>query len=87
MAELSAVHLLDGSVQTAQRGKALRSNSNHDASPVLSVAITRQEPAFFYAIEQAGYIRVARDHTLGDLAAEQTLRRPSQDTQHVILRG
>ena len=42
--------------------------------------------ALFQTVEQAGDVRIARNHAVGDFPAGQPFGRAAQDAQHVVLR-
>lgn len=75
-----------GTFQLRQQLQASLCNPRQDHPAILGVAAPRNQAALLEAIQKPRNIRVSGDHATGDLATSQALRRPAQDSQHVVLR-
>src|ERR1700730_11010180 len=84
--QLLAVDLLDWFVQTIHKFEALGGDSCQHQSPVSAFARARNQAAFFHTVQEPRDIGVTGNHAAGNLPAREPLRRPSQDTQDVVLR-
>src|SRR5579872_2410831 len=85
MAELSLVHVGHWPIEFPQELQSLRGDARENHAAVFGFAAPRDQRALFEAVEQAGDVGVAGDHTLGNLAARQTFGRASQDAENVVL--
>ena len=86
--ELAFVAIHHGLLEFREEGEALRGDAGgHDAA-VFRVPLTGDEASRFEAIEQAGDVGVAGDHSLGDgFAGEAVGGGISEDSQDVELGG
>jgi hypothetical protein len=88
VAQLLAVGLLERIVEAGQQLEAVGGDLGHDHSAVLcGFPRTRDQAAFDQAVEKAGDIGVASDHSAGNFAAGQAVWRPAEDAEDVVLRG
>jgi hypothetical protein len=87
MAELPSVTLLYWFIETAQQFEAVRRDARHHHPPVPAFAAAGDQTAPFQAVEKAGDVGIAGDHSAGDVAAGQSVGRTAQDAEHVVLVG
>src|SRR5580704_15799334 len=84
--QLLPVPFLDWRVKPVQHLQSFHRNPGQDHAPVFGVAPSHNEAPLLQSIQQSRDVRIPSDHALPDFAARQTFRRPTQDTQHVVLR-
>lgn len=90
VAELAAVRVLNGSVETGEQGESLQCNAGQDDAAVLILAPAGDEGALFEPVEETGNVGVAGDHSVTDFAAGQAaglsgLARAAEDSEDVVL--
>ena len=83
--QLLEVDLLDWFVQTIHKFEALGGDPCQHQSPVSAFARARNQAAFFHTVEKPRDIGITGNHAAGNLPAREPLRRPSQDTQNIVL--
>ncbi len=80
------MELIDGCIEFRDRAQALFRDSHGDHAPVVLVSIPLDETAFFQAIEEAGNVWIACNHSLADRSASEALpTRASENAKHVVL--
>ena len=88
MAELPFVKVVNRLIQTPQEIKTLGGDARLDDATIVGLALPSDQAIFFHPVEQAGHVRIMRNHALSNVAAGQTVRlRTAQDPQDVILRA
>jgi hypothetical protein len=87
MTDLPPVEIADRLIEALEQAEALRSNADEHFTAVGVLATSTDEAALFEAVEKAGDIRVAADHSHRDFAAEQAIGGAAQDTENVVLVG
>jgi len=85
VAELAAVELTDGPLETGEKGEPLRRNVNQNPAAVGVLAAAADEPAFLEAVEQASNVGVAADHAFGNFTTEQAFGCAAQNAKDVVL--
>jgi len=85
VSQLPAVHAQDGFVEARKQLQALARDLCDHCATVLRITTTFDEPAFFQAIEQTSHIRIARNHSIGNVAACEPIRRSTEDSKDVVL--
>ena len=69
MAELALVKLANRLIETFEKSKARGGDAGFDDAAVTGLAGAGDEAALFHAVEEAGHIRVVRNHAVADAAA------------------
>jgi len=87
MAQLLAVSFLHRFIETGEKPKALRRDSDHHHSAVFGLAAAGDQVPLLQAVEKPSDVRIPGDHATGDFAAGKALRRASENTQDVVLVG
>src|SRR5258708_28552770 len=86
--KLPLVKFAHSRVEALQQFQPAACNSRFHHAPIVTLALPRNQVALFHTVQQACYVRIVRNHALGDAAARQPLRlRAAQDTQHIVLRA
>ena len=71
MPELAFVEIVHRLVESFQQAKSLRRDARLYNAPVVGLALPGDEAALFHAVEEAGHVRVVRNHAVADAAAGQ----------------
>ncbi|HTV15840.1 MAG TPA: hypothetical protein VME68_14060 [Acidobacteriaceae bacterium] len=87
MPQLSPVHPADGGIEPGQQLQASRRDTHQNAATILLLAQASDQGAILQPVQEPRNIRVAREHPLGDLPAEQAIGSAAQDAKNVVLRG
>ena len=73
MAELALVKLANRLIETFKKSEARRGDAGFDDAAVNGLASAGDEAALLHAVEEAGHIRVVRNHALTDAAAGEAI--------------
>ena len=86
VAKLSPVQVVYGLIELFEEFQAIRGDTGLNDAPVVILPLAGDQTVFFHAIQEAGHVRVAGNHSIGDAAAEKTLRFcAAEDAQDVVL--
>jgi hypothetical protein len=86
MVELPLVKFANRLVKSSQNLESSRSDTGLDNTAILCLALARDEPPFFHAIEEARDIRILGDHVFTDATAGQALRfGAAKNAQNIVL--
>ena len=84
--ELPLVQGAHRTIKSFQKLKTLRCYISLNHATVVALAFASDEIAFFHPIQEAGNVRVARDHAFADFAAGQSrMTSAAKDTQYIVL--
>src|ERR1700732_331829 len=88
MMELPLVELANGLIQALQNSQTFGSDAGPHHAAVVGLTLTRDHTAFLHAVEQAGDVRIVRDHAIADIPARESGGLgAAQDAQDVVLRA
>ena len=73
MVELALVKLANRLIETFEKSEARGGDAGFDDAAVIGLAGTGDEAALLHAVEEAGHIRVVRNHALSDAAAGEAI--------------
>jgi hypothetical protein len=85
MAEQQAVGFKHGRVELPDELQSRLRDASENHPPVFRLAAAGNQTTPFKPVQKPCNIRVAADHAVSDLAANETLGRPPEDPQHVVL--
>ena len=88
MVELALVKLANRLIETFEKSKARRSDAGFDDAAVIGLARAGDEAALLHAVEEAGHIRVVRNHAVADDAAGEAIGLgAAKNAEDVVLRA
>src|SRR5208283_249830 len=88
MAKLILVQLVDRPIQFLQQLQPIRGDARFDYPPIFYLALAEDEFVTLHTIQQASDIRIARNHSFADAAAEQAVGlRATKYAQYIVLGG
>lgn len=88
MAELLLVELANRLIETFQKSESRGSYAGFDDASVVGLARTSDEASLFHAVEEAGHVRVVRDHAIADAAAGEAFGfGAAKNAEDVVLRA
>jgi hypothetical protein len=88
VAELRLVQIMNRLIELFEQLQAFGSNAGDDHATVVLLTLAGDPALLFQAIEEAGHVRIAGDHALGNAAAKQSFAfRAAENAQDIVLSG
>jgi hypothetical protein len=86
--KLTLMKLANRLIETFQKNEARRGDASFDDAAVIGLASARDKAALFHAVEEAGHVRVVRNHALADGAARETIGlSAAENAEDIVLRA
>src|SRR5262249_38625923 len=85
VSQLPAVGLLYGLIEPGEQLEPFLADAGKNHAAVFSIPGAQDPASFFEPVEQAGNVRIARDHAAADLSTGEAFRGSAQDSQNVVL--
>jgi len=86
--ELALVQLANRLIETFQKSESRGGDAGFDDAAVIGLSLTTDETALLHAVEEAGHVRVVRDHAFADAAAgEACWLGATENAQDIVLRA
>jgi hypothetical protein len=85
MTKLAAMKVANRLIEMSKKVEPLGCNVNENLAPVGMPAAAADEAALFEAVEEAGNVRLAGDHSRGNFAAEEAIGSAAKNAEHVVL--
>lgn len=88
VAKLALMKLANRLIETFQNSETRRCYAGFDDAAVIGLARTSDEASLFHAVEEAGHVRVVRDHAIADTAAGEAFGfGAAKNAEDVVLRA
>ena len=72
-------------LEAAQKLESVWADPGHHHSAIFGFPAARDKIPLFQSVKKARDVRIASNHSTGDLAAGEAIRRAPEDPQHVVL--